>query len=276
MRTALLQITAGDRPCANLPVALEMVRVAAAAGAGFVLTPEVTNCVSTSRSQQRAVLQTEDQDQTLTALCNLSQALGIWLLVGSLALKTRSADGRFVNRSFLIAPDGSICARYDKIHMFDVELSPEETYRESDGYCPGDRAVIAQTPFGKLGMTICYDVRFPDLYQALAQAGADIITVPPAFSPVTGVAHWTALLQARAIETGCYVLAPSQCGTHHTQRGKARQTHGHSLAVSPWGEILCDTGLEPGIKYIDLDLKQVSYARRRVTSLRHQREFEGP
>ena len=161
-------------------------------GRVFVLTPEVTNCVSTSRSQQRAVLQTEDQDQTLTALCNLSQALGIWLLVGSLALKTWSADGRFANRSFLIAPDGSICARYDKIQMFDVELSPEETYHESDGYCPGDRAVIAQTPFGKLGMTICYDVRFPDLYQALAQAGADIITVPSAFSTVTGAAHWTA------------------------------------------------------------------------------------
>ena len=166
MRAALLQLTSGDEPKSNLVCTLDKVREAAAAGAGFVLTPEVTNCVSTSRRQQQAVLQHEAQDATLAALCDLADELGIWLLIGSLALKTDAADGRFANRSFLVAPDGSVHARYDKIHMFDVDVSAEETYRESDGYLPGDRAVTAKTPFGTLGMTICYDLRFPYLYRS--------------------------------------------------------------------------------------------------------------
>ena len=276
MRAALLQLTSGDEPDRNLGHTLDKVREAATAGAGFVLTPEVTNCVSTSRRQQQAVLQHEADDATLAALCDLTATLHIWLLIGSLALKTDAADGRFANRSFLVAPDGSVRARYDKIHMFDVDVSAEETYRESDGFLPGKRAVTAQTPFGTLGMTICYDLRFPHLYRSLAVAGAEILTVPSAFSPVTGAAHWTALLQARAIETGCYVLAPAQSGTHSAKFGKPRKTFGHSMAISPWGEILCDAGQEYPIVYVDLDLGQVSQARRRIPSLRHSCQFEGP
>ena len=276
MRVALLQLTSSDQPDRNLPHTLDRIREAAAAGAGFVLTPEVTNCVSTSRRQQRAVLQSEAQDQTLVALCDLADKLGIWLLIGSLALKTDAVDGRFANRSFLIAPDGTIHARYDKIHMFDVDVSAKETYRESDGFQPGNRAVTAQTPFGMLGLTICYDLRFPGLYRSLALAGAEILTVPSAFSPVTGAAHWTALLQARAIETGCYVLAPAQSGTHCAKFGKPRQTFGHSMAISPWGEILCDAGVQYSITYLDLDLDQVAHARSRIPSLRHSCNFEGP
>jgi predicted amidohydrolase len=202
--------------------------------------------------------------------------LGVWLLIGSLALKTDDPDGRFANRSFLIDDSGSVRARYDKIHMFDVDVSPEETYRESDGFRPGTRAAIAETPWGKLGLTICYDIRFPHLYRRLAQAGADILTVPAAFSHVTGAAHWESLLRARAIETGCFVLAPAQTGTHKASTGKSRRTHGHSLAVAPWGEVLADGGTAPGIVMVDLDLSEVAQARKRVPSLRHDREFDGP
>ena len=276
MQAALIQLNVSDTPARNLAGTVEMVRDAAAQGAAFVLTPEVTNCVSTSRDHQRSVLQHEDDDITLAALRDVAQEAGIWLLIGSLGLKTRDADGRFANRSFLVAPDGSVHARYDKIHMFDVDVSAEETYRESDGYLPGDRAVTAKTPFGMLGMTICYDLRFPYLYRSLALAGADILTVPSAFSPVTGMAHWSALLQARAIETGCYVLAPAQSGTHPAKSGKSRKTFGHSMAISPWGEILCDAGQEYSIVWVDLDLDQVSQARRRIPSLRHSRRFKGP
>ena len=208
--------------------------------------------------------------------CARAAEAGVWLLIGSLALKTDDPDGRFANRSFLIGPDGGIVARYDKIHMFDVDVSPEETYRESDGFRPGDRAVVADMPLGKLGMTICYDVRFPHLHRALAQAGATILTVPAAFSYVTGAAHWEVLLRARAIETGCFVLAPAQTGTHAATSGRTRQTHGHSMVVAPWGEVLADGGVEPGIVMVDLDPDAVAQARRRVPSLRHDRAFDGP
>jgi len=167
-------------------------------------------------------------------------------------------------------------ARYDKIHMFDVDVSPEETFRESDGFRPGARAALAQTPWGKLGLTVCYDVRFPHLYRRLAQAGAEMLTVPAAFSHITGTAHWQSLLRARAIETGCFVLAPAQTGTHQTSRGQARRTHGHSLVVGPWGELLADGGTDAGIITVDLDLSEVAQARRRVPSLRHDRDFDGP
>lgn len=276
MRTALIQLNAGDDPQANLPQTVALIREAAARGAGFVLTPEVTNCVSASRAQQEAVLRPEADDPTLAALRAEAVGLRIWLLIGSLGLKTDDPDGRFANRSFLIGPAGDIRARYDKIHMFDVDVTPEETYRESAGYRPGTQAVTAQTPFATLGLSICYDVRFPALYQRLAQAGAQVITVPAAFSPVTGAAHWEPLLRARAIETGCYVLAPAQCGTHAATSGKTRRTHGHSLAVSPWGDVLADGGNEPGLCIIDLSLDAVADARRRVPSLSHVRSFDGP
>ncbi|MEQ9692826.1 carbon-nitrogen hydrolase family protein [Shimia sp. SDUM112013] len=276
MKTALLQITSSDNPEANLTNLRDQCRAAARNGAGFVLTPEVSNCVSGSRNHQNSVLRLEADDKTLSALQEDARSLGIWLLIGSLALKTEDADGRFANRSFLINPEGQIAARYDKIHMFDVQVTPEETYRESDGYRPGQKAVLAETPFGKIGMTICYDIRFPYLHRALAKAGATILTVPAAFSYVTGAAHWEALLRARAIETGCYVLAPAQTGKHTASRGPERKTYGHSMVISPWGEVLCDAGTETGICYVDLDPEAVAKARGRVPSLTHDQRFDGP
>jgi predicted amidohydrolase len=276
MRTALLQLTSSDDPAQNLATVQGLLHEAAAAGAGFALTPEVTNCVSTSRAHQIDVLRVEADDTTLAALRDTAAKLGIWLLIGSLAVKSDPPEDRFANRSFLIGPDGDIRARYDKIHMFDVDVSETETYRESLGYAPGDRAVVAQTPFGTLGLSICYDIRFPYLYRALAQAGAQILTVPSAFSPVTGAAHWEALLRARAIETGAWVLAPAQTGTHPATSGKSRTTYGHSMAVSPWGEVIADSGILPGLTFVDLDLDAVAKARTRVPSLTHTRKFEGP
>ncbi|MDE4276112.1 carbon-nitrogen hydrolase family protein [Phaeobacter gallaeciensis] len=276
MRAALLQMTSSDDPAENLDSVRAMMATAVAEGAGFVLTPEVTNCLSTSRAHQKAVLHHEEDDPTLAALRDEAAKLGVWLVLGSLGIKTRDADGRFANRQFLIGPDGGIVARYDKIHMFDVEVTPEETYRESDGYRPGTRAVLAETPFARIGMTICYDVRFPHLHRALAQAGAQVLTVPAAFSHVTGAAHWHTLLQARAIETGCYVLAPAQTGTHPVSRGASRRTFGHSLVVAPWGEILADAGTDPGVVCVDLDMEKVAEARKRVPALTHDREFDGP
>ncbi|SEQ87808.1 carbon-nitrogen hydrolase family protein [Thalassovita taeanensis] len=276
MRAALVQLNVSDDPEVNLPVTRGFVRQAAEGGAGFVLTPEVTNCLSSSRTRQNEVLRPQEQDQTLAALRSDAKELGLWLLIGSLGLKTDDADGRFANRSFLIAPDGQIAGWYDKIHMFDVQVSETETYRESAGYRPGTRAVCVQTPFGGVGMTVCYDIRFPYLHRALAKAGAQILTVPAAFSPVTGAAHWEPLLRARAIETGCYVLAPAQTGRHASSTGHKRSTHGHSLAVAPWGEVLVDAGTEPGVSFVDLDPSAVTQARGRVPSLTHDREFDAP
>jgi predicted amidohydrolase len=276
MRAGLVQLTASDDPERNLPVTRALVRDAAAQGAVFVLTPEVTNCVSGSRERQRAVLRPEEDDLTLAGLREEAAELGIWLLIGSLGIRTHDADGRFANRSFLIAPDGSVVARYDKIHMFDVDVSATESYRESNAYRPGARAVVAPAMGTRIGMTVCYDLRFPQLHRTLAKAGAEILTVPAAFTPVTGAAHWEVLLRARAIETGCFVLAPAQCGTHDVGAGPPRRTHGHSLAVAPWGEVLADGGTEPGVTMVDLDLAQVRDARRRVPALWHDRVFDAP
>ncbi|WP_170469753.1 carbon-nitrogen hydrolase family protein [Ruegeria arenilitoris] len=276
MKTALLQITSSDDPAENLDMVRAMMSEAGGQGAQFVLTPEVTNCVSTSTTRQRDVLQHEEDDQTLAGLCDQAAALGVWLLIGSLAIKTHDADGRFANRSYMIDPHGQIVRRYDKIHMFDVQVTETETFRESKNYRPGDRAVIADTDFGKVGMTVCYDIRFPHLYAALAQAGARILTVPAAFSPVTGAAHWESLLRARAIETGCWVVAPAQTGEHPKTRGKTRHTHGHSMVIAPWGEVVIDARTDPGIHFFDLDDSSVTEARRRVPSLTHVRPFRGP
>lgn len=248
---------------------------AASQGAAFVLTPEVTNCVSMSRNHQASVLQAEDEDITLAGLRNAARDHGLWLLIGSLALKDPDGDGRFINRSFLIAPSGEINARYDKIHMFDVSISESETYHESDGYRPGTSAVLAGVDGIGLGMTICYDLRFPHLFRDLAKAGASILTVPSAFSPETGAAHWETLLRARAIETGSFVLAPAQCGIHPTSTGRARRTHGHSLAVDPWGRVLADGGNLPGVTMVDLNLSAVDDVRTRLPSLSHDRPY-GP
>ncbi|MBO9407235.1 carbon-nitrogen hydrolase family protein [Shimia sp. R9_1] len=276
MRAALLQMTSSDVPEENLATASAMMREAKSEGADFAFMPEVMNCLSTSRSRQNEVLRLEEEDATLPALSALCAELGMWALIGSLGLKTHDPDGRFANRSFVISDKGEIVARYDKIHMFDVDVTPEETYRESDGYRPGDKAVVAETPFGAIGMTICYDVRFGALHRRLAKAGAQILTVPAAFSHVTGAAHWETLLRARAIETGCFVIAPAQTGTHATTRGQARRTHGHSMVVAPWGEVLADAGTEAGVTIVDVDLSLVQKARRQVPALQHDREFDGP
>lgn len=276
MRAALVQLTVTDDPVANLSHTLALVDQANAGGAGFILTPECSNGLWSNRAAQKALLRREEDDPTLAALREAAARHGVWLLIGSLALLTDDADGRFANRSFLIDPDGAIAARYDKIHMFDVNVSETEVYRESAGFRPGAKAVVAETPFARIGMTVCYDVRFPHLYRRLAKGGAQIITVPAAFNHITGAAHWETLLRARAIENGVFILAPAQTGFHAETNGKGRRTYGHSLAIAPWGEVLAEGGTEPGVTFVDLDLAQGAEARRRVPSLSHDRDFEGP
>ena len=276
MRIALLQLNVSDNPAANLEVTVDMVREAQAEGAQFVLTPDMTNGLSSSRAHQREVFAHEAGDLTLANLREEAASLKIWLLIGSLGVKTRDRDRRFANRSYLIGPDGAVVAKYDKIHMFDVDVSETEIYRESAGYRPGSKAVVVDTNFARIGMTVCYDVRFPHLYRKLAQAGAQIITVPAAFNHITGAAHWEPLLRARAIENGCFILAPAQTGFHLEAHGKGRRTHGHSMVISPWGEVVLDAGTEPGLYYADIDLAEVDRARARIPSLQHDRIIKTP
>ena len=275
MKVAALQLCASDDPVANLELTISMVQRAAEAGAQFIATPEVTNCVSSSRRRQNEVLALQEDDQTLAAMCAAAALFGVWISVGSLALKLPD-DDRFTNRSFMIDPSGQIIAQYDKIHMFDVTLSETEQYRESDGYRAGGHAVIADTAFGKIGMTICYDIRFPHLYRGLAKSGASILLIPAAFAQPTGRAHWEVLLRARAIETGCFVIAAAQTGEHQTTQGRPRKTYGHSMIVSPWGEILADAGEDQGIIYADLDLSLVESTRARVPSILSNQSFSEP
>ncbi|WP_339948314.1 carbon-nitrogen hydrolase family protein [uncultured Albimonas sp.] len=283
LRAALVQTCASDVPEQNLAATSALIREAAAAGAQLVLTPEVTNMVTFSRKLQAEVLKPEAEDESLAGYRALAAELGIWILVGSLALKAPPEDaypqGRFVNRSFLIDAAGGIVARYDKIHMFDVEVGEGESYRESAAYRPGEQAVVADTPWGRIGMSICYDLRFPALYRALAEAGAEILTIPSAFTQPTGKAHWAPLMRARAIETGCFVLAPASTGTHPrvaVAEGRQRKTYGHSMAVGPWGEVLADAGEAIGVTLVDLDLGEVARARARVPSIANARAFAKP
>ena len=279
LRAGLIQLTSSDDPAANLPATEALVREAAAGGAQLILTPEVTNIVTSDPALRARLLRSEADDPTLARLRAVAAELGVWLLIGSLALRTddQGGDGRFANRSLLVGPDGAVRARYDKIHMFDVDVSETETWRESAAFRPGERAVVAPTPWGGLGMTICYDLRFPALHRALAEAGAAILTVPAAFTRPTGEAHWEVLLRARAIETGCFALAPAQCGAHpRGDGGEMRRTWGHSLAVAPWGEVLADGGEAPGVTLVDLDMGAVEAARRRIPALRNARRFAGP
>lgn len=276
MKAALIQMTSGDDPDQNCSQLLAYLDEGVSKGADFLVTPEVTNCVSLSRDHQRQVLCHQDDDPTLKAIREYCANKGVWVLLGSLALKTGDPDGRFANRSFLINPQGKIAAWYDKIHMFDVQVTAEETFRESAGYRPGTRTAGANTPFGTVGLSVCYDMRFPHLYRTLAQAGAEILTVPAAFSPVTGEAHWEPILRSRAIENGCYVLAPAQTGTHPTSGDKVRKTYGHSLVVDPWGKVILDAGTEAGVYLVDLDMENVAKARKRVPSLTHDRDFLAP
>ena len=276
LRVGLIQSNASDQPKDNLHAVLKMVRGAHDQGAQFVLTPEVTNCISMDRDHQQSVLSLQKDDPSLRAYQQTAAELGIWLMIGSLALKTNDPDGRFANRCFMIGPDGAIVAQYDKIHMFDVALSKNETHQESKGYRPGDKAVLAVCGFGDVGLAICYDLRFPGLFRDLAQAGAQIITVPSAFSPYSGAAHWHVLLRARAIETGCYIIAPAQTGTHKATVGRQRQTYGHSLVIDPWGKIIADASTDVAITLVDIDLEAVQNARKRIPSLQHDRKYQSP
>ncbi|XXK31083.1 carbon-nitrogen hydrolase family protein [Rhodobacteraceae bacterium nBUS_24] len=276
MKAALLQLNSSDDPRKNLDATLDLVDGALAQGAKLILTPEVTNCVSASRRHQEQVLQLEQDDITMAALRAIARAAQVWILIGSLALKTKDPDGRFANRSFVVDPHGNIKARYDKIHMFDVTISGAESYRESAGYRPGGQAVICQTDVAKIGLTICYDLRFPHLYRDLAYSGAQIISVPSAFSVTTGQAHWEALLRARAIETGCYVLAPAQHGEHCCRNGRPRTTYGHTMAVAPWGQTIALLAEGTGFCMVDINLDDVDSARARVPSLFNQQRYLGP
>lgn len=280
-RVALIQLNSGDDPEASLRDTLVHFHAAVAGGARLILTPEMTNCISSSREHQRRVFRREGDDPTLAALREAAAGAGVWLLVGSLGLIADEAedgagDGRFANRSFLIGPDGVIRARYDKIHMFDINVSRDEVYRESAAYRPGGRAVLADTDLGRIGMTVCYDLRFPHLFRRLAIAGAQILTVPAAFTQVTGAAHWHVLLRARAIESGAWVLAPAQTGFHAESHGPGRHTYGHSLVVSPWGEVVAEAGTDPGVTFAEIDLAAVARTRGRIPSLWHDRAITGP
>ncbi len=266
-RAALVQMRSGVDMARNLADASAMIREAAAKGAQYVLTPETTNILEADRERLRALVATEGEDASVAGFSQLALELGIWLHVGSLALRV-SAD-RLVNRSLLFAPDGALAARYDKIHLFDVDLPSGERIRESDTFAPGDEAVVAPLPWGKLGFSICYDMRFPRLYNTLANAGAQFMAVPAAFTVPTGKAHWHVLLRARAIETGSFVFAAAQGGTHEC----GRQTFGHSLVANPWGEIIAEMAAEPGILPFEVNEDFVNRDRARIPALKNARTF---
>src|SRR5580704_12555140 len=265
---AMVQMRTGLRPEPSLEQGTKLIRQAAAEGAGYVQTPEVSNMMQTNRKAMFEHLATEEDDLSLKAYRALAKELNIHLHIGSLAL--RATAERAVNRSFLIGPDGMVIASYDKIHMFDIELDGGESYRESANYQPGETAVISDLPWGRIGLTICYDLRFPALYRALAESGASFLTVPSAFTVRTGEAHWHTLLRARAIENGCFVFAAAQAGTHESKR----QSYGHSLIVDPWGTVLAEGGAaETGVFMAKIDPSKVDNARKTVPSLQHGRRF---
>ena len=268
-KVACLQLTTGDDMAANIQVVAEMTRRARDAGAEFITTPENVSLMARGAEiREQAVA--EDDHPARLAFAELAAETGAWFLAGSLAVAAE--DGRMAGRSLLFDPSGALVQRYDKMHMFDASLPGGESYRESRSYRPGGETALAQLPWGVLGMTVCYDMRFPELYRALARAGADFLTVPSAFTRVTGRAHWEVLLRARAIETGCFVIAPAQTGVH----AQERKTWGHSLVVAPWGEVLLDAGEEVGCFHAEIDTDRVAEARGRVPSLRHDREFSLP
>jgi len=269
-KVACIQLNAARDIAPNIAAASALIRDAKAQGAQFILAPENTGMIEPKRPQMLEKAKPEAEHPALPAFSALAAELGVWLLIGSLQIKLDAAT--CANRSFLFDDGGRIVARYDKIHMFDVDLKGGESYRESKTFRPGDRAVIADTPWGKVGLTVCYDLRFAYLYRALAQAGASFLTVPSAFTVPTGQAHWHTLLRARAIETGSFVFAPAQCGEH----AEGRKTYGHSLIVAPWGEVLADGGEEPGVITADIDPAKVAEARAMIPALTHDRRFDGP
>lgn len=269
-RAACVQLRSSDDVAENIRETVRLVREAAARGAAFVATPENTTLMAPDGGAKLAQSHDEAHDPALPVFSELAKELKIWLLAGSLAIKV--SETKTANRSFLFGPDGRIAARYSKIHLFDVQLASGEVYRESHTVAGGGEAVTADTPWGKIGLSICYDVRFAHLYRRLAQQGAFLFTVPSAFTVPTGSAHWHVLLRARAIENGAFVIAPAQGGEH----ANGRKTYGHSLIISPWGEVLAEAGTDPGVILADIDPELSALARAKVPSLQHDRGFTGP
>jgi len=269
-KVACLQLNSARDPAPNIESLRELARRAREAGAEIIMSPEVSDMIEPDRAERFRKARTETEHPMLAAGRELARELGAHLLLGSIVVKIDETT--LANRSLLIRPDGEIAGRYDKIHMFDVDLAGGERHRESAVFRPGERAVTAALPWGVLGMSVCYDLRFAYLYRALAHAGADFLSIPAAFTVPTGRAHWHVLMRARAIETGCFVFAPAQWGEHAT----GRRTYGHSLIVAPWGEILAEAGTDPGVIFAKIDPAKVAEARSKVPSLEHDRDFAGP
>jgi predicted amidohydrolase len=269
-RAACVQLRSGEDVAENIRDAEKLIREAARGGAQFVATPENTSLMAADGGAKLSQSFDESHDKALPVFAALAKELGLWLLVGSLALKV--SDSKTANRSFLIGPDGAVTARYSKIHLFDVDIAGGERYRESDTVAGGDSGVLAQTPWGPIGLSICYDMRFPGLYRTLAKKGAFAFTAPSAFTVPTGMAHWHVLLRARAIENGAFMIAPAQGGIH----ANTRKTYGHSLIVDPWGTVLAEAGTEPGVIFADIDPALSAEARGKIPSLQHDRDFTIP
>lgn len=269
-RAACVQLCCGDDVASNIRTASELIREAHNSGAQFIATPENTSFMAADAGAKLQIAMPEKDDRSLVAFCGLAEELGIWLLIGSLAIKV--SEDKTANRSYLVGRDGRIAARYDKIHLFDVNLPNRESYRESKTVTSGEQAVMAGLPWGRIGLSVCYDLRFPQLYRALAEGGAELFSIPSAFTETTGKAHWHILLRARAIENGCFVIAPAQGGKH----ANGRSTYGHSMIIGPWGEVLAEAGTEPGIIAAEIDLDEVTAVRARVPSLQHDRTFNAP
>ena len=267
-RVGLVQMCTGRSVEKNLRDASALVREATGQGAVYVQTPEITTLMEMDRERLFATIRPEAADPAVPHFAELARELGIWLHIGSMPILLTA--GKVANRSLLFSPAGAIAARFDKIHMFDVELPGGETYRESRNYRPGNAGVLADLPWGTLGLTVCYDLRFPHLYRALAKAGADFLAIPSAFTRKTGEAHWHVLLRARAIENGSFVFAAAQAGRHES----GRETYGHSLIVNPWGEIIAEAGVDPAVIVADIAPSEVAAARQRIPSLQHDRPFQ--
>ncbi len=265
VKIACLQLTSGTDLLGNIKKIENLVASAVAQGAEFIVTPE--NTFLMEENGKNLVIYNQDEHPAVRASADMARKYGVWLLIGSVLVA--AGNNKSYNRSLLFNPQGELVVQYDKIHLFDVEVGDGQVYRESARIVAGDKAVIAKLPFAKLGLTICYDLRFPKLYRTLAKAGASIITVPAAFTQVTGQAHWHVLLRARAIETGCFIIAPAQTGIHEN----GRKTYGHSLIVSPWGEVVADAGIGEGVIIADIDLLEVENARAKLPSLEHDRDF---
>lgn len=265
MKIALAQVTSGIDPEANARILVDAVASAAADGAVMLFTPEMSGLLDRDRARAAAVLRSEDEDVVLAAVRAAAAAHRMWVHIGSLAVL--SGGGKLANRAFVIDDTGAIRARYDKLHLFDVDLPTGESWRESAAYAPGEGAVVVQTPIGAIGLSICYDLRFADLYRALSNAGATVLAIPAAFTRPTGAAHWHVLMRARAIEAGAYVVAAAQTGDH----ADGRATYGHSLVVDPWGEILLDMGESAGIGYAEIEPARIADVRARVPVIAHRR-----